>query len=876
MRERFRRGLPGGRTGAIDRARLPGRRPADRTRTNVERQQPADLAFFHTFDLLILSVVCISYASVALLALEAFDGRLAVIAGLLLATAARYFLPTSFEPEHASSGKPIFPVILLVLLAALLFRAEPFLPMHGGQDQGVYVSMSAHLQREGTVFVDDPLPAALPDQRLRDIYDAGLPENRAFGYHVQPGIYFSHSQGDYVFQFYHLHPLWMATFAELFGDGARFYALTFFSLLSIVGICLLVLEMTGSRLAALVAGLLLALNPLHVYFSRLHVTEIVALAFSAIGFYYLARAARGVQRSAPPAATATLAALSALSLSLVFFVRITGFLYLPVVVLVYGLGIWWTAQHRSAYTRQVIGYGGLVAALYAVSVLYGLHYSPVYSPVIYGWRFAGLLGWYWKEILALVSLATVVAGAALPFAMRRDEARRRLAFAARPGLWIGLASVAIALGVVGSLYEAYVIGFTERYAFTQHYLRFGIVGAGAPVFWQTGAVGWLLYTSPLLALVGIAGAHRTPRQWPLVLLYVFLGVCLFANLAVNVPVIYQHYYYARYLASEIVPYGIAMAVAVTFLSTARWFRVLGAASIALTIPFHLYYVLQQMPVREGERPYAVMSRMADRVDDGLLLLDVDGFGGRSSWEEYARLQTPLTYYFGKHVFPFESDDLGDILSSYDGISGTSVWMLSGRPSNHQCLELADTFSYWDTRMDNAPTIPVSYTERFWRQDLYLYRQPETCGSSDAQFGFSAGRMYPMARGYVYAQRMLGPGWHNPEERHVWSGASQTLELSRSWFAAGRWPAALLMELRPYAASPEHVVTLTVRSGEVEDEIVFDGGGLAVHELALGCPEDGATCTVLLNVDGARSPRDVRGSADGRTLGIGLHNVGFRF
>ena len=145
------------------------------------------------------------------------------------------------------------------MLAALLFRAEPFLPLHGGQDQGVYVSMSAHLQREGSVFIDDPVPAALPNEQARNIYDSRLSWNR--GQSLQPGIYLSRTRGDYVFQFYHLHPLWMATFAEWFGDGARFYSLTFFSLLSIAGIALLLFEMTGSRLAALVVGLLLALNP---------------------------------------------------------------------------------------------------------------------------------------------------------------------------------------------------------------------------------------------------------------------------------------------------------------------------------------------------------------------------------------------------------------------------------------------------------------------------------------------------------------------------------------------------------------------------------------------------------------------------------------
>ena len=843
-------------------------------RTNVARQHTADVAFFRTFDFLVLSVVCISYAAVALLALDAFDARITVVAGLLLATAGRYFLPASFDPEHASSGKAVYPVILLVLLAALLFRAEPFLPLHGGQDQGVYVSMSAHLQREGSVFIDDPVPAALPNEQARNIYDSRLSWNR--GQSLQPGIYLSRTRGDYVFQFYHLHPLWMATFAEWFGDGARFYSLTFFSLLSIVGLCLLVLEITGARMAALVTGLLLALNPLHVFFSRLHVTEIVALAFSAVGFYYLARAARGIQGGAPPASTAALSALSALSLSLVFFVRITGFLYLPLLLLVYGLGLWWTMQHRPAYTRQVIGYGALVAALYAVSVLYGLYYSPIYSPLIYGWRFAGLLGTHWKAILALVSLATIAAGAALPFALRNEGARRRLAFAARPGVWLGLASLAISIAVAACFYQAYLLGFTDRFAYVRHYTRFDIVGMGAPIFWQTGAVGWLLYTSPLLALVGVAGAHRSPRQWSVVLLYVFLAVCLFANLAVNVPVIYQHYYYARYLVSETVPYGLAIAVAVTFLSTSRRFRVLGAASIALTVPFHLYFVLQQMPVREGVRPYAVMSRIADRVDDGVLLLDVDGFGGRRSWAEFARLQTPLTYYYGKRVFPIESGDLDEVLSSFEESGRAGPWLLGRRPSGHRCLQLVETYSYWDARMNNAPTIPVTANESYWRQELYLYERPAVCAASDQEFRFEAGRMYPTRRGFLHTQRVLGPGWHNPEERHVWSGASQTLELSKSWFDADRWPAVLLMEMRPYAASPDHVVTLTASSGDVEHEIVFDSGETAVHEVPLDCPRDSDSCTVQLDIDGARSPREVRGSADGRRLGIALNNIGFRF
>lgn len=853
----------------------PSRAAADKPRrTSVTRQQPMDMAFFRALDFLVLAVVCISYAAIGLLAADAFDARLAVVAGLLLATAGRYFLPARFEPGRASSGRPVFPVILLVLLTALLFRADPFRPMHGGQDQGVYVSMSSHLQREGSVFVDDRVPEALPDERTREIYAAGMPENPAWNSGVQPGVYHSHSEGDYVFQFYHLHPLWMATFAELLGDGARFYALTFFSLLSIVGLCLLVLEMTGARMAALAMGLLLAVNPLHVFFSRLHVTEIVALAFSALGFYYLARAARGVQDSAPPASTASLAALSALSLSLVFFVRITGFLYLPLVALVYALGVWWTTRQRPAYTRQVVGYGALVAALYGVSVLYGLEYSPIYSREIYVWRFAGLLGTYWQEILALGALAVLAAGAALPLAVRRERVRGWLAPAARPGPWVGLASLAAAAAAAACLYQAYVLGFTDRLAGVEYHARFGIVGIGAPIFWQTAVVGWLLYTSPPLALLAVAGAHRSRRQWPVVLLYVFLGSCLFATLAINVPVIYQHYYYARYLVSEVVPYALAIAVAATFLSTSRRFRLAGAAAIALSVPFHTHFVLQQYPVREGARPYAVMRSIAETVGDGVLLLDLDAWGGKLQARS-ARLQTPLTYYFGKRVFPYESPDLGTILSSFEGAIGAGVWLLSNRPSTHPSLQLHRTYDYWDVRMDSAPTIPTNRHDNYWQQMLYLYRQPDVCETPGCDLRFRDGRLYPTRRGYIYAETVLGAGWHNPEPGHVWSSEAQTLELSRGWFAEGRWPAAVVLEMQPFGASPEHPVTLVALSGGREEALVFDSSEVAVHEIGLDCPRESRACTVLLNVHGARSPSAVSGSPDGRTLGIALYNIGFR-
>ena len=568
-------------------------------RAAAPHERRADAIFFRTLDLLVVWVVSVSYVSIALLALDAYDATTAVIAGIIVTTVVRFFTPARLDSAGAGPSRPILPVLLLVLLAALLFRTDPFRTMHGGQDQGLYVSMSGYLQREGKVFIDDPLPGVLPDRQLREIYGAGQPAEPSFGAAVQPGVYYSHTQGDYVFQFYHLHSLWMATFADLFGDGARFYALTFFGLLSVLGLCLLTLELSGSRSATMAVGLLLAVNPLHAFFSRFPVTEVVALAFSSLGIYYLVRAFRGMRNASPAGTTASVLVLATGCVSLVFFVRITGFLYLPALVPLFGFGAWAMLGSREIRGRQLVGFCSVVAVMYGVSVLYGLRYSPVYSLSIYNRTFGGALGEGWPLVTLGAAVLTVTALAAVAWNRHRTPVRRLLDWAVDPRPWTWLATTLVAGAVLGSVYQAYLIGFTERYADNAFYARFDIIGIGADIFLQSGAAAWLLYVSPLLVVALIWGMHRPDRPSAAVLLYVFLAVCLAANLVLNVPVIYRHYYYARYLISEVVPYSLVLAVAVIAHAGPGTFRRLGVLAILATMPFHLFFTTKQMPVRYG-------------------------------------------------------------------------------------------------------------------------------------------------------------------------------------------------------------------------------------------------------------------------------------
>ena len=836
-------------------------------------ERSMDTVFVRAFDALVVWVVSVSSASIALLALSAYDATIAVIGGTFVSTVVWFFTPARFTParldtEWAVPGRPVLPILVLVVLATLLFRTEPFRTMHGGEDQGVYVAMSSYLQREGTVFIDDRLPEVLPDPS-REIYQAKLWSGPPVGFSVQPGVFYWYDD-QYIFQFYHLHPIWMATFAELLGDGARFYSVTFFGLLSVLGLCLLTLELTSSRLAMLATGLLLAVNPLHAYFSRFQATEVVALAFSSVGFYYLARAFRGMRDSAPAPAVTTLLTLAATSLSLVFFVRITGFLYLPVLVPLFGVGVWWMLEGRRRDGRRIVGFCAAVAALYSLSVLYGLGYSLIYVLGIYRQTFGNLLGADWALFTLGAAGATVAAMGALAWNREHPPVRRLLSWAAgtRPWVWLGTAAVAAA--VLGSLYQAYVIGFTDRYADDAFVSAFGIVGAGASIFLQSGAAGWLLYASPPLVVILVWGMHRPGRSAAEALLYVFVAVCLAATIVFHVPVIYQHYWWARYLLSEIVPYSIVLAVTLTALAGPGAFRWLGVVAILAAMPFHLYYTAKQMPVRHGSLPYAVLSRIADRVGEGVLLLDVDGFGDGP----HVRLQTPLNLYFGTHVFPYDADELDAIVQSFEGVPDANLWLLTNSHNGHPELRLSETFPYRDHRMVRASTIPTTISERFWNQTLVLYRH-ETCAGPDCELRLRDRALYSLGHGYIYHQMMLGDGWYGAEERHVWSGSQATLRLSRSWFPSSEWPAAVLLETRAFAASPDHPVTVTARSSGVEHVIRFDRGQTALREVPLGCA-DSDVCTLQLEIDGARSPRELYDAADARTLGIAVNRIGFSF
>src|SRR5690242_17451231 len=177
--------------------------------------------------------------------------------------------------------------ILLLAVLAIGLRVPAYNYVLGGQDEGLYVNIANTIQRTGGIAITDKVAERLRNSPYLATYLQGnrgtyILEGKSYPDYLN-GIYLNQPQPTALeFQFYHLFPVWIALFGGLFGISYGVYALTFLSTLSVIFFYRLALILTGKRAAGLTAGLLLALSPLHAFFSKFPVTEVPTLAFSAI------------------------------------------------------------------------------------------------------------------------------------------------------------------------------------------------------------------------------------------------------------------------------------------------------------------------------------------------------------------------------------------------------------------------------------------------------------------------------------------------------------------------------------------------------------------------------------------------------------------
>lgn len=328
-------------------------------------------------------------------------------------------------PDAASGrGEPLFPALpgwveLLFLGGWLVVAGWLFLRPHeyvaGASDAGVYVNLSASIDREGSFLIDDDglagLPVSLYPSLLRP-----LPNDPVAPSYLLPGFYvIGEPAGEITPQFYPLHPLWQAVGFGLaqplaaWGDapasdtaagvGAALRMSGLWALLGSLAVYLTVRQYAGWETAAL-ALVALSLTALQVWFARYPTTEMLTQYLLWAGLFGLSLWLAG-DGPAP-----LWALLSGAALGQVFLVRIDILVIVPVL----GLLVLWVifGGRRAVADRASVAW--FVAPLFllaAHSLLHGYWQSRPYFVVHTGLG-VQLLQANW--LIPLVVVAAAVAG----------------------------------------------------------------------------------------------------------------------------------------------------------------------------------------------------------------------------------------------------------------------------------------------------------------------------------------------------------------------------------------------------------------------------------------------------------------------------------
>lgn len=800
--------------------------------------------------IVVFSIVTSTIGMAAALA-GAFHAAPILLASLLVTCSIAY--ATRDRTRALPGTTPRWRHILLLVLVALLFRLPAYHYVMGGQDEGLYVNIAHHIERTGGVSVRNPVRESLQNTPYLSRYDA---QNHA-GASYMAGVYKNYGAHSLLqFQFYDLFSVWMALFIGVFGTTFGVYALTLFALLSIIFFYRISLLLSSNYHVALVAGGLLVVSPLHVFFSKFPVTEIPTMFFSVVGFLFVAAYCSSRHSYRSP----VWLVISAAAFFGVFLTRISGFMYVPFVI-----GVAWIAilldqdcERCTNLQRWAIA----VTVAYAISVIYGLTRASHYAHDIYVDSFAPLLGKHWGVALALLCAVTFCVWLVTALVMRR---RKGLGEPARRGLWVvlqWLPLLIVCAALLLGLLKIYWLGWTAHYGDVGSYLRWKLPGSG---WYGASATSlWLatVFMGPLLMLAFFAALGFTCRDPRIQFLRWFIAG-FFVYVAVLQWVLPYSPYYTRYLLSEFVPYSILVVVCIwASMKRGRW-RALFSGALTISLLYGCVLSAEQIGKNENAGAYASLARIARQVGSSDLVLIDRSPGSQVSWSEVG---TSLRYTFGRAVAAVGDSDLGDpAYISRLGARFDETFLLTSLPNPPApgfIYVASSRFKVMQFQHDHSFPYKLVVGRDY---PLYLYRRvPQLAPVGDA-VSFAEG-----GAGLVW----LRSGWSHPEAWGTWSlGPRATISINPETLPKSENGEVLRLHANVFVNAQHPIQRVNV---------AVDGAGVGSYvarypssELTMNVTFSAARLearrpiTVSFALPDAISPSAAGQSSDARVLAIGL-------
>ena len=613
------------------------------------------------------------------------------------------------------SNRKEFVGLLLILALAAVLRSQPSRYIMGGQDQGVYVNYAAWISNHGSLQVVDSVREKIsPNHRgwydQQNQYHLQTRVKSAFeGTHL-PGIYIKDlAKSEYVFQFYPLHPIWLSLSLDLFGKQHTTWSLVFFSLLSIVVIYLLAKELSQEgTMAAMIAALLIAINPLHAFFSKFPVSEMVTLFFTSTGLLYLIRYFRVANKLKNPRPFYLI--ISGLAFFCAFFNHISLFFTVPFFYAIFVICLAWPQKNETV--RDAGWYALAVLIGFCASLTFGYYYSYPYFTDVYRAVFAPILGDKWLWLLAGAATLMVV----LPITLVIFRKTSTVCFHFFYRYLSRILPLILLLLLCLAIYNHFQYTFTTKYI-NEETRQFNIVKK----YNVTTIFLLASYVTPFAFFIYAISLFKRKfyDNVGIKIILLFLVFSWIIRITFSPYSLYQ-YYYSRYLLSDLAPY-LTVLSALYFSQLYKegkpYFRKILLVGLSTSTLFSLAFSLPQLKGREAEGAYECIKKMTSRVkDEDLLIIDSLHFA------LFSEIKTPIGYFFNKNVTYLSHKYFSEL--SPDAAKFGDFYFLSKKDFDN--LHKVDRIDCTISALKRSDYIPTHYTSS--KSIYYLYQLDKTPGS----------------------------------------------------------------------------------------------------------------------------------------------------
>ena len=206
-----------------------------------------------------------------------------LVGSALLAAAARGRLRLEQAPRVTTSAAV---PVLLALLSAYMF-VPPAEYVLGGKDPGVYINEGIQIAQRGSIITSDPVIKSVPPP-FRDLFYPSYKTSAYYSLRFMGFFIKNPDDGSVVGQFPHLFPSWIAIGYGVNGLTGALYALAGCAIAGVLGVYFVGARLLGRSVAG-VAGVLLAISVVQVWFARYPNAEMLAQALLMAGLLAFAR-----------------------------------------------------------------------------------------------------------------------------------------------------------------------------------------------------------------------------------------------------------------------------------------------------------------------------------------------------------------------------------------------------------------------------------------------------------------------------------------------------------------------------------------------------------------------------------------------------------